>query len=284
MIPASKFFGYVHPSTKTPSCRPSSSPRRRSRCSCTSTSAAATPSSPSRASPRGRRPAPTSPTSGRLRRAWPGGMAQGQGVESGAMEAMAAGEARQATCPAERCATVRPHFESADSGYGVRARARSSRTGPGGMRPWVGGRAGRALLRSPFQEGKNPLYSSVTIARLKMADDDARVGPSAGAEGEPAPEEGPAHGSVRYTRRRVLVLGGAFVGRAGRRGRRRQAFGGSAADKVGGAIGRPVRPLPRAQRRPRARRPARAVGRQGRRARGLRRSPSIAPRGWAFSA
>ena len=56
--------------------------------------------------------------------------------------------------------------------------------------------------------------------------------------------------------------------RRGRRRRRPQAFGGSAADKVGGADHRPVRLLPGAQRRPGARRPAREVGRQGRRTRG----------------
>jgi len=53
---------------------------------------------------------------------------------------------------------------------------------------------------------------------------------------EPAPEEGPAHGSVRYTRRRVLILGGAFAAGlavviAGVR-----SFGGTAAEKVGGAV------------------------------------------------
>ena len=95
-----------------------------------------------------------------------------------------------------------------------------------------------------------------------MADDDPRAGPSAGAEdpagagvqagggvgegeavaagsapaGELAPEEGPAHGSVRYTRRRVLVLGGAFAAGLAAVIAGVRAFGGTAADKVGGAV------------------------------------------------
>ena len=81
-----------------------------------------------------------------------------------------------------------------------------------------------------------------------MADDDAGAGAQrrggadpggAGVQpaGEPAPEEGPAHGSVRYTRRRVLVLGGAFAAGLVAVVAGLKAFGGSAADKVGGAVG-----------------------------------------------
>ncbi len=64
-----------------------------------------------------------------------------------------------------------------------------------------------------------------------MADDDAREPDAAGGD------EGPAHGSVRYTRRRVLVLGGAFVAGLVAVIAGLKAFGGSAADKVGGVIG-----------------------------------------------
>ncbi len=73
-------------------------------------------------------------------------------------------------------------------------------------------------------------------------------GPGTGeAGGEPvksaAPAE-PAHGSVRYTRRRVLILGGAFAAGVAAVIAGLKAFGGSAADKVGGAITDQFGPFP----------------------------------------
>ncbi len=77
-----------------------------------------------------------------------------------------------------------------------------------------------------------------------MADDEQIAAddeqPSAAGPG-PAPEAGPAHGQVRYTRRRVLILGGAFAAGLAAVIAGFKAFGGSAADKVGGADRRPVR-------------------------------------------
>ena len=67
----------------------------------------------------------------------------------------------------------------------------------------------------------------------QIAADDEQ--PSAAGPG-PAPEAGPAHGQVRYTRRRVLILGGAFAAGLAAVIAGFKAFGGSAADKVGGAI------------------------------------------------
>ena len=63
-------------------------------------------------------------------------------------------------------------------------------------------------------------------------------------EGGPAPEAGPAYGSVRYTRRRVLILGGAFVAGVAAVIAGVKAFGGQAADKVGGAISDQFGPFP----------------------------------------
>ena len=60
----------------------------------------------------------------------------------------------------------------------------------------------------------------------------------------PAAEGGPAYGSVRYTRRRVLILGGAFVAGLAAVIAGVRAFGGSAADKVGGAISDQFGPFP----------------------------------------
>jgi hypothetical protein len=72
----------------------------------------------------------------------------------------------------------------------------------------------------------------------------------AASEGEATPEfgtateDGPAYGSVRYTRRRVLILGGAFAAGLAAVIAGVKAFGGSAADKVGGAITDQFGPFP----------------------------------------
>ncbi len=71
----------------------------------------------------------------------------------------------------------------------------------------------------------------------------AAAGESADGPG-PAPEAGPAHGPVRYTRRRVLILGGAFAAGLAAVIAGFKAFGGSAADKVGGAITDQFGPFP----------------------------------------
>ena len=63
----------------------------------------------------------------------------------------------------------------------------------------------------------------------------AKLEPEAG-EGSPAAEGGPAYGAVRYSRRRILVLGGAFVAGVAAVIAGLRAFGGPAAEKVGGAI------------------------------------------------
>jgi len=71
--------------------------------------------------------------------------------------------------------------------------------------------------------------------------------PSAGeAAGEPAPaaEAGPAHGQIRYTRRRVLILGGAFAAGLAAVIAGLKSFGGSAPDVVGGAITDQFGPFP----------------------------------------
>ena len=63
-------------------------------------------------------------------------------------------------------------------------------------------------------------------------------------EAAQAPAVGPAYGQVRYTRRRVLVLGGAFAAGLAAVIAGLKAFGGSAADKVGGAIADQFGPFP----------------------------------------
>jgi DMSO/TMAO reductase YedYZ molybdopterin-dependent catalytic subunit len=60
----------------------------------------------------------------------------------------------------------------------------------------------------------------------------------------PAPSGGPAYGQVRYTRRRVLVLGGALAAGIAAVVAGLKAFGGAAADKVGGAITDQFGPFP----------------------------------------
>jgi DMSO/TMAO reductase YedYZ molybdopterin-dependent catalytic subunit len=65
---------------------------------------------------------------------------------------------------------------------------------------------------------------------------DESVAPTAPAE--------PAHGQVRYTRRRVLILGGAFAAGVAAVIAGLKTFGGSAADKVGGAITDQFGPFP----------------------------------------
>jgi DMSO/TMAO reductase YedYZ molybdopterin-dependent catalytic subunit len=59
--------------------------------------------------------------------------------------------------------------------------------------------------------------------------------PDAG-ESSPAAEGGPAHGAVRYSRRRILVLGGALVAGIAAAVAGLRVFGGSTAEKVGGAV------------------------------------------------
>ena len=59
-----------------------------------------------------------------------------------------------------------------------------------------------------------------------------------------APADGSAYGQVRYTRRRVLILGGAFAAGLAAVIAGLKAFGGSAADKVGGAISDQFGPFP----------------------------------------
>jgi hypothetical protein len=54
--------------------------------------------------------------------------------------------------------------------------------------------------------------------------------------GPPAAEGGPAYGAVRYSRRRILVLGGAFAAGIAAVIAGLRAFGGPAAEKVGGAV------------------------------------------------
>jgi len=77
------------------------------------------------------------------------------------------------------------------------------------------------------------------------SDDDQRIetGGAGGvpAEGPPADgptADGPAHGSVRYSRRRVLVIGGAFAAGVAAVISGLRAFGGPSevADKVGGPV------------------------------------------------
>ncbi len=63
-------------------------------------------------------------------------------------------------------------------------------------------------------------------------------------EAAQAPAEGPAYGQVRYTRRRVLVLGGALAAGIAAVIAGLKTFGGSAADKVGGAITDQFGPFP----------------------------------------
>jgi DMSO/TMAO reductase YedYZ molybdopterin-dependent catalytic subunit len=62
-------------------------------------------------------------------------------------------------------------------------------------------------------------------------------GPSPDAgEGSPADEDGPAYGAVRYSRRRILVLGGAFAAGVVAVVAGLRAFGRPAVEKVGGAV------------------------------------------------
>jgi DMSO/TMAO reductase YedYZ molybdopterin-dependent catalytic subunit len=55
-------------------------------------------------------------------------------------------------------------------------------------------------------------------------------------ESWPAAEGGPAHGAVRYTRRRILILGGAFLAGVAAVVAGLRAFGRPAAEKVGGVV------------------------------------------------
>jgi DMSO/TMAO reductase YedYZ molybdopterin-dependent catalytic subunit len=85
---------------------------------------------------------------------------------------------------------------------------------------------------------------NATDQEPRTQDDGLRTG-EAGGEPEPsAAPAGPAHGSVRYTRRRVLILGGAFAAGVAAVVAGLKAFGGSAADKVGGAITDQFGPFP----------------------------------------
>jgi DMSO/TMAO reductase YedYZ molybdopterin-dependent catalytic subunit len=69
--------------------------------------------------------------------------------------------------------------------------------------------------------------------------------PQAGGPGTgPAADRGRAYGSVRYTRRRVLILFGAFAAGVAAVIAGLKAFGGSAVDKVGGAITDQFGPFP----------------------------------------
>jgi DMSO/TMAO reductase YedYZ molybdopterin-dependent catalytic subunit len=64
------------------------------------------------------------------------------------------------------------------------------------------------------------------------------------AEAGPLEGEGPAYGAVRYTRRRMLVLGGALVAGVAAVVAGLKAFGGSVPEKVGGAISDQFGPFP----------------------------------------
>jgi DMSO/TMAO reductase YedYZ molybdopterin-dependent catalytic subunit len=75
----------------------------------------------------------------------------------------------------------------------------------------------------------------MTDDERQRVDEEQTAGPDTG-DPAPAPEPLPAHGSVRYTRRRVLILGGAFAAGVAAVIAGLRAFGGSAADQVGGAI------------------------------------------------
>ena len=77
------------------------------------------------------------------------------------------------------------------------------------------------------------------------SDDDQKIetggADGASADGPPAagaPDDGPAHGAVRYSRRRVLILGGAFAAGVAAVVAGVRAFGGPSevADKVGGPV------------------------------------------------
>jgi len=59
-----------------------------------------------------------------------------------------------------------------------------------------------------------------------------------------AQDEGPAYGAVRYTRRRMLVLGGALIAGVAAVVAGFKAFGGSATEKVGTAITDQFGPFP----------------------------------------
>ena len=65
-----------------------------------------------------------------------------------------------------------------------------------------------------------------------MADDEHRT-PD---DEQTRQDAGPAHGPVRYTRRRVLILGGTFAAGVAAVIAGVKAFGGSATEKVGGAF------------------------------------------------
>ena len=73
-----------------------------------------------------------------------------------------------------------------------------------------------------------------------------RAGESAADGRRPGrrPKPGRRTGRVRYTRRRVLILGGAFAAGLAAVIAGFKAFGGSAADKVGGAITDQFGPFP----------------------------------------
>jgi DMSO/TMAO reductase YedYZ molybdopterin-dependent catalytic subunit len=72
---------------------------------------------------------------------------------------------------------------------------------------------------------------------------DAEASASAGGAG-PSEAEGPAYGAVRYTRRRMLILGGALVAGFAAVIAGLRAFGGSATEKVSSAISDQFGPFP----------------------------------------
>ena len=103
-------------------------------------------------------------------------------------------------------------------------------------------RAGQgAGAQSDEQPGGPGAASGTPDSGSSGPPDAADVAASAAA---PAQDEGPAYGAVRYTRRRMLILGGALVAGVAAVIAGFKAFGGSATEKVGTAITDQFGPFP----------------------------------------
>ncbi len=102
-------------------------------------------------------------------------------------------------------------------------------------------RAGQGAARNDEQRGVRGAASGAPGSGSSGPADTGDVAASGPA---PSQDEGPAYGAVRYTRRRMLILGGALVAGVAAVVTGLKAVGGSATEKVGTAISDQFGPFP----------------------------------------